>query len=76
MILVRTNHLFLIVGCHSLYQSLTGVIYCTIRLIAYIWLIYALGHMYAETELEVQTVQAQVEAITNLALDHRKLRCI
>jgi hypothetical protein len=40
------------------------------KVIAYIWLIYPLGHVYAELELEVEAVQ--VEAITNLALDQGK----
>jgi hypothetical protein len=52
------------------------LMHCTIRLIAHIWLIYPLGHMYAKSELEVQAEQAQVEAITNLSLDQGKPWCI
>jgi hypothetical protein len=48
----------------------------TIRLIAHIWLIYPLGPVYTELELEVQVEQAQVKVITNLALDQGKPRCI
>jgi hypothetical protein len=40
-------------------------------LIAHIWLIYPLGQVYAEP-----VEQAQVEDLTNLALDQGKPRCI
>jgi hypothetical protein len=40
--------------------------HCTIMLLAHIRLIYPLGHIYAESKLEVQVEKAQVEAITNL----------
>jgi hypothetical protein len=48
----------------------------TIRLTAQIWLNYLLGHVSMELELEVQAEQVQVKAITNLALDQGKPRCI
>jgi hypothetical protein len=48
----------------------------TIRLIAQIWLNYLLGHVSMELELEVLAEQAQVKAITNLALDQGKPHCI
>jgi hypothetical protein len=50
--------------------------HCIISLLAYMWLIYPLGHEYVESEPEVQAEQTQVEAITNLALDQGKPRCI
>jgi hypothetical protein len=50
--------------------------HCTITLLAHIWLIYPLGHVYAELELEEPMVQAPIEAITNLALDQGKPWCI
>jgi hypothetical protein len=39
----------------------------TIMLLAQIWLIYPLSHVYAESELEELTEQAQAEKFTNLA---------
>jgi hypothetical protein len=44
----------------------------TIMLLAHIWLIYPLGHVYVEPELEVQAEQAQAEDFTNLDLDQGK----
>jgi hypothetical protein len=44
--------------------------------LAHIWLIYPLGHVFADPEPEVQAKQAQVEAITNLALGQGKPWCI
>jgi hypothetical protein len=41
--------------------------HCIILILAHIWLIYPLGHVYAELEPEVQAEEARVEAITNLA---------
>jgi hypothetical protein len=41
----------------------------TIMLIADIWLIYPLGHVYAEPKLEEPTEQAQAEDFTNQDLD-------
>jgi hypothetical protein len=41
--------------------------YYIILLLAHRWLIYLLGHVYAEPELGVQAEQAQVEELTNLA---------
>jgi hypothetical protein len=46
--------------------------HCTIMLLAHIWLIYPLGHVYVEPELEVRVEQVQVEATTNLVLDQGK----
>jgi hypothetical protein len=45
-------------------------------LLAHIWLIYPLGHVYMEPELEVQEEQTQAKDFTNLVLDQGKLRCI
>jgi hypothetical protein len=45
-------------------------------LLAHIWLIYPLGHVYVDPELEVQAKQAQAEDFTNLNLDQDKSRCI
>jgi hypothetical protein len=50
--------------------------HCIMLTLAQIWLIYPLGHVYAELKLEVQAEQAEVEAITNLALDQGKPQCI
>jgi hypothetical protein len=44
--------------------------------LAHIQLFYALDQVYTEPELEVQAEQAQVEAITNIALDRDKSQCI
>jgi hypothetical protein len=43
---------------------------------AHVWLIYPIGHVYAEPELEVPTEQVQVEDFTNLKLTQGKPRCI
>jgi hypothetical protein len=40
--------------------------HCTIMLLAHIWRIYPLGHVYAEPELKEPTEQAQAEEFTNL----------
>jgi hypothetical protein len=45
-------------------------------LVAHIELFYALDQVHAEPESKGQAEPAQVEAITNLALDQGKLRCI
>jgi hypothetical protein len=50
--------------------------HCIIMLLAHIWLIYLLGHLYAELELDEPTERVQVEDFTNLALDQGKPRCI
>jgi hypothetical protein len=39
---------------------------CTITLLAHVWLIYPLGHMYVEPNLEEPTKQAQAEDFTNI----------
>jgi hypothetical protein len=44
--------------------------------LAYIQPFYALDHIYAEPELEVQAERAQVETSTNLELDQGKPLCI
>jgi hypothetical protein len=49
--------------------------HCIIMLLTHIWLIYPLGHMYAESELEKPTEQAQVKEFTNLPLDQGKPQC-
>jgi hypothetical protein len=38
----------------------------TIMPLAHVWLIYPIGHVYVEPELEVSTKQVQVENFTNL----------
>jgi hypothetical protein len=48
----------------------------TIMLIAHVWLISLIDHVYAEPELEVSTEQVQVEAFANLKLTQCKPRCI
>jgi hypothetical protein len=40
--------------------------HCTIIFLALVWLIYSIGHVYAELELEVPTEEVQVEDFTNL----------
>jgi hypothetical protein len=45
-------------------------------LLAHVWLIYPLNHVYAKQKLEEPTEQVQVEDFTNLALDQGKPRCI
>jgi hypothetical protein len=50
--------------------------HCTIMLLAHVWLIYPLGHVYVEPELEEPMEQVQVEDFTNLALDQGKPQCI
>jgi hypothetical protein len=59
--------------------------YSTIMFLAHIWLIYPLGHAYAESELEIQVEQVQKECcgpqvlsakILIFLLDHDKPRCI
>jgi hypothetical protein len=42
------------------------LMHCTIILLAHIWLVYPLGHVCAESELEEPTEQAQGEEFTNL----------
>jgi hypothetical protein len=39
--------------------ALASLKQCTILLLAHIWLIYPLGHMYKEPELETQVNQAE-----------------
>jgi hypothetical protein len=46
--------------------------HCTIMLLAHVWLIYSLGLVYVEPELEEPTKQVQVKDFTNLALDQGK----
>jgi hypothetical protein len=41
-------------------------------LLAHVWLIYLIGHVYAEPELEVSMKQVQVEDFTNLDLNQGK----
>jgi hypothetical protein len=50
--------------------------HCFILLLAHIWLIYLLGHVYTEPESEIQAEQAQGEDFTNLDLDQGKPQCI
>jgi hypothetical protein len=50
--------------------------HCIMLALAHIWLFYKLDQVHTEPESEVQAEQAQVEAITNLALDQGKTRCI
>jgi hypothetical protein len=44
--------------------------------LAHVWLIYPIGHMHAEPELEVPTEQDQVEDLINLDLNQSNPRCI
>jgi hypothetical protein len=44
--------------------------------LAHVWLIYPIGHVYVETDLEVPTEQVQVEDLTNLDLNQGKPWCI
>jgi hypothetical protein len=46
--------------------------YCTIMSLAHLCLIYPIGHVYAEPELEVPTEQVQVKEFTNLKLTQGK----
>jgi hypothetical protein len=48
----------------------------TITLLAHIWLIYLVGHVYAELEPEEPTEQIQAKDCTNLDWDQGKPRCI
>jgi hypothetical protein len=50
--------------------------HCTIMFVAHVWLISAIGHMYAELELEVPTERVQVKDFTNIDLTQGKPRCI
>jgi hypothetical protein len=43
------------------------LMHCIIFLLVHIWLIYLLGHMYAEPELEEPTEQAQAKDLSNIA---------
>jgi hypothetical protein len=52
------------------------LIHGIIMLLAHTWLIYPLGHIYAEPEPEVQAEQAQVKASTDLDWDQGKSQCI
>jgi hypothetical protein len=52
------------------------LIHGIIMILAHTWLIYPLGHVYAEPKPEVQAEQAQVKASTNLDWDQGKPRCI
>jgi hypothetical protein len=42
------------------------------NVVAHIWLISPIGHVYVELELEVSTEQVQVEDFTNLDLTQGK----
>jgi hypothetical protein len=62
-----------------------NLMHCIIMILAHKWLIYPLGHVYAEPKLEVQVEQVQKEhggpqatsyVDTNLALDQGKPWCI
>jgi hypothetical protein len=48
----------------------------TITLLAHIWLIYLVGHVYAELEPKEPTEQVQAKDCTNLDWDQGKPRCI
>jgi hypothetical protein len=48
-------------------SDLAYFMHCIILLLAHIWLLYPLGHVYTEPELEVQGEQPQTEELTNLA---------
>jgi hypothetical protein len=48
----------------------------TIMSLAHICLIYPIGHVYTEPELEVLIEQVQVEDLTNLDLNQGKPQCI
>jgi hypothetical protein len=50
--------------------------HCTIMPFTHVWLIFPIGHVYAELELEVPTEQVQVEDFTNLVLTQGKPQCI
>jgi hypothetical protein len=50
--------------------------HCTIIILAHVWLISPIGHVYAEPELKVPTERVQVEDFTNLDLNQGKPRCI
>jgi hypothetical protein len=52
------------------------LIHGIIILLAHIWFIYPLDHVYVAPEFEEPVVQAQVEAFTNLSLDQGTPRCI
>jgi hypothetical protein len=49
---------------------------CTIMVLAHVWLIYPLGHVYVEPELEEPTEQTQAKDPANRALDQGKPWCI
>jgi hypothetical protein len=50
--------------------------HCIIMSLAHVWLIYPIGYVYAEPELEVPTGQVNVEDFTNLDFTQGKPRCI
>jgi hypothetical protein len=50
--------------------------HCTIIILAHVWLISPIGHVYAEPELEVLMERVQVEDFTNIDLNQGKPRCI
>jgi hypothetical protein len=50
--------------------------HCTIIILAHVWLISLIGHVYAEPELKVPMERVQVEDFTNLDLNQGKLQCI
>jgi hypothetical protein len=56
---------------HASHCSLHPMHY-TIIILAHVWLIFLIGHVYVEPELEVPTV----EDFTNLDLNQDKLWCI
>jgi hypothetical protein len=49
---------------------------CTIMSLAHVWLIYLIGHVYAEPELKVPTERVQAEDFTNLDFNQGKPQCI
>jgi hypothetical protein len=50
--------------------------HCTIMFLAHVWLISLIGHVYAELELEVPTLQVQIEDFTKMVLTQGKPWCI
>jgi hypothetical protein len=52
------------------------VLFCIILTLAHIQPFYELDQVHVEPEFEVPTEQAQGKAISNLALDQGKPRCI
>jgi hypothetical protein len=48
----------------------------TIMSLAHVWLIYLIGHVYAEPKLKVTTEQVEAEDFTNLDLNQGNPRYI